>query len=93
MRSVGSAHIEGDLGVKTNREAAGEFISAQVKGDVNVYGDSQLAFKMNVKSGTFTGTFNFELRQVNSVSYSQNPFTGEWQVDENTDVGTKVIIP
>ena len=38
---------------------------------------------MDIKSDTFTGTFTFETREVGGITYTSDPFTGEWEIDED----------
>ena len=87
MAALGSLHLEGEMVVKAAREADAVLISMQIEGDGAIKGDSQLLYTMDIKTGEFAGKLTFGEREVQGVSYAQNPFTGEWAIDDTADPG------
>ena len=80
--------MEGEVSIKINKEADTDLILVTFEGDSEPDGDNQLSFTMSIKFGGFSSTFNFEAREVDGVSYQQDPITGEWEIDEIDADGT-----
>lgn len=88
MAALGSFHLEGEVTVKTNRQADAALVSIQFVGAGEKDGDSQLQVTMDIQSGDFAGTLTFEEREVQGVNYAQDPFTGEWAIADTGDSGS-----
>ena len=75
MAEVISFHLDGELLIKASEEAEAELISIHFEGDGEPEGDGRSLFTITINSESFTGTIIFETREVDGVSYTQNPVT------------------
>ena len=80
LEAVKTYHTEGTVDLKLSQEAEEELMSFRFEGDRIADGDSRAIVTVEVDIEGFEGTFTFETRQVDGVSYDQDPFTGEWQI-------------
>ncbi|MFQ6029303.1 MAG: peptidylprolyl isomerase [Dehalococcoidia bacterium] len=83
LQSLESAHLNGKLLIKPNKESDEELMSWEFEGDVKGNGDSRVHFTLDIDREGFSGNISFETRDVSGISYSYNPFTGEWETDED----------
>jgi hypothetical protein len=82
MSEIGSVHIEGEATFKESEDAGSALMSIQFEGDSAPNGDSRMLAAIEIDLGGFAGSFNYETRVVGGVSYIQDPFTTQWQIDE-----------
>ena len=85
MASLDSFHIEAKFEVKASQETAVEIVSATIEGDGKPGGDRRSLITMSIKSEAFPFTSRFERREVDGISYSEDPITLEWEIDEEDD--------
>ena len=85
MATLENIHLEDELQLKATKDADTVLFSTQFVGTGAIKGDSQLLYTMDIKSTDFTGTLTFEEREVQGVSYTQNPVTNEWEIDDTDD--------
>ena len=86
MAKLDSLYLTGELVLKATREADANLLSIQLTGSGNGVGENQILFEMDVSTGAFTGTLIFETREVQGISYRQDPGTGEWAIDGPSDI-------
>ncbi len=82
MSEIGSVHIEGEASIKESEDAESALMTIQIKGDNAPDGDSRMLMAIEIDLGDFAGSFNYETRVVGGVSYIQDAFTTQWQIDD-----------
>ena len=82
MGEIDSVHIEGEASVKESEDADSTLLSFEFEGDSIPGGDSRMLMTLELDLGGFAGRFSFETRKVDGVSYTQDPFTGQWRTEE-----------
>ena len=85
MEALESFHLEGEVLIKATREADTDLFSTQIVGTGAIKGDRQILFIMNIAVTGFPDTLTFGEREVQGVSYIQDPLTGEWEIDDTDD--------
>jgi hypothetical protein len=82
MREIDSLHIEGEASFKESEGAESTLLSIQFEGDSTRRGDNRMLITMALNLGGIVGRFTFETREVGGVSYTQDPFTRQWRIEE-----------
>ena len=87
MGLVTTLHITADIVIKTSKEAESELVVIRFEGEgqPGPEGDGRTLTMMHITSEGADLTFTFETRDVDGVSYTQDPFTGEWEIDEEDE--------
>ncbi|NQW22913.1 MAG: hypothetical protein HQ475_05650 [SAR202 cluster bacterium] len=97
MASLESFHLDGEMVLKATGDDDANLLSVQVIGAGNVKGDNQISLIMDIDVAEFTGTLTFNAREVESVSYIQDPITAEWAIDQDAsdseDSSFKQLVP
>jgi hypothetical protein len=91
MNEIGSVHIEGEALIKESEDAESALMSIQFEGDDAPNGDSRMLMAIEIDLGGFAGSINYETRVVGGVSFIQDPFTTQWQIDEGDSSPLDVI--
>ena len=73
----------GSLSMTDADDDATEYVNAELRGGQSSPDNSWIVSIMDVASGDFAGSLQWELREVNAVRYEQNPVSGEWRIDED----------
>ena len=87
LEEVETLHMEGTLVVKLSEDTDSELISTRFEGDIEPDGDLQLLLTITLDTEIFKGTLSLETREVKGLSYSQDPVTKEWEIDEEETSG------
>ena len=85
MAALESFHMEVEAVAKTGEETEDELMSFLVEGEFETDGDNRVRLIVDIKAGVFAASFDVETRTVDGITYSENPFTGEWEIGEDSD--------
>ena len=85
MAALGSFHLEGELVIKATSEADEVLLSVQLEGAGENRGDSRLLMTFEIDIPGLPSPLIVEERRVEGVSYTRDPFTGEWAIDDTAD--------
>ena len=94
MNAVQSVHFEGEMSVRESQESEAALLSAEFEGNAIPGGDSRMVMNLKLDLGGFAGRFTFEARDVGGVSYTQDPFTNQWQIEEGgSSLSANIVAP
>ena len=86
MEALSSFHVDGELVAKTAEGAEDSFMTVRIEASGVPGGDYQFTGTTTINTAVFSGTFLIGFRQVDGVSYEQNPLTEQWTiVEERSD--------
>ena len=81
-----SLQMEAKTVAKVSRDAKNELFTLNMhfEGDIKGVGDSQMIATMTIDNPGFTGTLKFDLRKIEGIEYAQDPYTGDWEIDDDS---------
>ena len=82
MAGVRSFHAEGSWIVGEAGRLEGAAVVTQFEAEVDLQGDSRLVLTRGTKDGSFANSRPFEVRQVDGITYAQEPLDGRWSIEE-----------
>ena len=87
MALVTTLHVDGEIVFKVSKEAESQLVSMEFEGegDPGPEGDGRTLITVRITSEGLDLTFTFETREVDGVSYTQDPLTEEWEIDEEDE--------
>ena len=88
MDALQSYRQEGELVLKTTKDAEANLISMEISGTGYVDGDNEVSIIMDIETNGFAGKVTNATKKVGGVAYAKDPLSGEWSVDE-LDVGNE----
>ncbi|GMR02919.1 MAG: hypothetical protein BMS9Abin20_1273 [Acidimicrobiia bacterium] len=83
MASEGSFLGEGTLKMMDADDEATVNVNAELRGGESSADSSWILSIMDIASGAFAGSLQWEIREVDGVQFEQNPVSGEWEIDED----------
>ncbi len=94
MDALQTFELEGELLLKTAKDAETNLISMQILGAGYVDGDSEVSITMDIDTAGFAGKVTNETRRVDGVAYARDSLSEEWLIDEtNVDNEDQGFVP
>ncbi len=88
MAALTSLQMDATTVAKASRDAKDGLFTLflHFEGDVKGAGDGQMLATMTIDNPEFTGTLKFDLRKIEGIEYTQDPFTGDWEIGEDSSL-------
>ena len=82
MAALTSLHIDGEVLAKATQEAESALVSMKLDADGKPTRDFRAKLTVDITNQQFSFAFSFEIREIGGLSYTQDPLTGEWEVEQ-----------
>ena len=79
MAAVSTLHLNGRIEAKAPKDSQSRLVAAQFEMDGNPAGNSRALITVEANSPQFSFTFSFGLIEIGDTTYTEDPFTGEWE--------------